>query len=147
VLLDDLFKVFNRFFQPASSPRPPQPVIIMTNEQDVLLDEKILADLRSLNQPDMPDFLNQLISLFLQDSNILMETVRSSADAGEWDTLRKAVHSLKGISSNLGAARLSKTCGQVEACLRNSLPLAEGWQASLEKEYVLACDALKHVPS
>ena len=145
VLLDDLNKVLGRFF-PKARPNPEaEPVNIIVNDHDLLLDEKILADLRSLNQPGKPDFLKQLTDLFLEDSKLLMDQIHSASDTGEWESLRKTVHSLKGISSNLGAARLAKTCGLVETCLRNNLPLADGWQVSLEKEYGLACDAFKQV--
>ncbi|HWQ04362.1 MAG TPA: ATP-binding protein [Longilinea sp.] len=145
VLLDDLSKVLGRVFQQAKPNPKAEPVNIIVDNQDMVLDERILADLRSLNQAGKPDFLKQLTDLFLEDSNLLMGQIRSTADAGEWESLRKTVHSLKGISLNLGAARLSKACGQVETCLRNKLPLAKGWQDSLENEYGLACDALKQV--
>ncbi len=145
VLLDDLHKVFTRFFQPARANLETEPVKIVVDDLDQVLDERILADLRSLNQPGKPDFLKQLTDLFLEDSKLLMDQIRSASEAGEWESLRKLVHSLKGISSNLGAARLSKVCGQVETCLRNSQPLAQDWQVSLSKEYNLACEALKQV--
>jgi len=145
VLLDDLNKVFIRFFQQARGNLETEPVKIVVDDHDQVLDERILVDLRSLNQPGKPDFLKQLTDLFLEDSKLLMDQIQSASDAGESESLRKMVHSLKGISSNLGAARLSKTCGQVETCLRNNQPLAQGWQVSLEKEYNLACDALTQV--
>lgn len=143
VLLDDLRKVFTRIFAPDQGARNDSPSIQNFLSDDQLLDDRILADLRSLNSKDEPDFFGQLVTIYLEDSNTLMQTIHSVADADEKDALRKAVHSLKGISSNLGGVQLANLCGLVENSLRSGMPLEDGWLAILERQYALTCEALK----
>ncbi|TLN26021.1 response regulator, partial [bacterium] len=145
VLLDDLQKVIARCFQHHEAGVEVRSVALEPTSQDSLLDERILDDLRSLNQSDKPDFLMQLIELYFDDSKSLMQNISAAANPDDPDRLRKAVHSLKGISSNLGAARLSKMCWQVENAIRNNLPLADDWLDALEHEYAITCDALRQV--
>lgn len=145
VLLDDLAKVISHCLSAKERGLEREPVQRVMEETDILLDECVLADLRSLNQPDQPDFLVQLIELYLKDSASLMQKIRDAATTEDREILRSAVHSLKGISSNLGAVRLTKMCWQVEYCIRNADSLPEGWLVSLENDYLLTCNALQQV--
>lgn len=143
VLLDDLGKLFVRVFSSQILPKTSKTSIPDFKPEDQILDERILADLRSLNRKDEPDFFRQLVTIYLEDSNILMQTIRSVASLEEKDALRKAVHSMKGISSNLGGVQLANFCGLLENSLRSGKPLADGWLSILEKQYALTCEALK----
>lgn len=147
VLLDDLRKVLHRCLKGGEVDKAANPAAAptVTAGPDMLLDQRILDDLRSLNQPDQPDFLKQLIALYLEDSKSLVEKIREAIKSDDMERVRKAIHSMKGISSNLGAARFSQLCWQVEHSIRSNTPLAEGWLASFEAEYALTCDALKQV--
>jgi CheY-like chemotaxis protein/HPt (histidine-containing phosphotransfer) domain-containing protein len=143
VLLEDLRKVIAHCLQGGEMPRIAEPRLADLISETVQLDERILADLRSLNQPDKPDFFEQLVGLYLDDSKSLMDTIHAAAEGKDSESLRKAIHSMKGISSNLGAARLSQLCWQVENSIRNNLPLDQDWLTLFENEYASTCDALK----
>ena len=102
-----------------------------------------MADLRSLNRPDEPDFYRQLVEIYLVDSRQVMQRIRSEVDSGDRTALQKAVHSLKGISANLGAGRLANLCGQIENQLRAGEPLVHGWLEALEILFARTCEELK----
>jgi signal transduction histidine kinase/CheY-like chemotaxis protein/HPt (histidine-containing phosphotransfer) domain-containing protein len=108
-----------------------------------ILDPRVVADLRSLNRPDEPDFYRQLVEIYLVDSRQVMQRIRSGVDSGDWAALQKAVHSLKGISANLGAGRLANLCGQIENQLRAGELLVNGWLEALEILFARTCEELK----
>lgn len=143
VMLADLRQLFVRIFSPQNLPRKANLAIMEVQPGDVLLDERVLADLRSLTRNGEPDFFGQLVTIYLDDSSILMQTIRSVARQEENTLLRKAIHSMKGISANLGAIQLVNLCGQVETSLRNGDAVQEGWLTILERLYSMTCEALK----
>ncbi len=146
VLMNDLRKVFLRRFQGVEQNLENAPIPREERTQNSILDDRVLADLRSLNQPGQPDFLKQLVEIYLNDSTALMKNIHSAAKTGELERLRQAIHSLKGISSNLGASHLADLCWQIESAIRNKTALPDHWLSALEKEYGLACQALQQVP-
>lgn len=143
VMLADLRQLFVRIFSPQNLPRKANQVFMGIQPGAALLDERVLTDLRSLNRNGEPDFFGQLVTIYLDDSNILMQTIRSVAQQEENTMLRKAIHSMKGISANLGAIQLANLCGQVETSLRNGDAVQEGWLSILERLYSMTCEALK----
>jgi signal transduction histidine kinase/DNA-binding response OmpR family regulator/HPt (histidine-containing phosphotransfer) domain-containing protein/PAS domain-containing protein len=78
------------------------------------LDASILAEIYSLQVEGEPDLLAELIDAFFKNSKKLMEQISTSESARDEDRLRRAAHSLKGSSGNLGATRLAEMCGEVE---------------------------------
>ena len=57
--------------------------------------------------------------------------------------LRKAIHSLRGTSGNLGAYRLANICGDIEALAEKAnLEEVKPWLATLEAEHQQVIEAL-----
>ncbi|WP_020209473.1 Hpt domain-containing protein [Gilvimarinus chinensis] len=75
-----------------------------------LIDHDALAALREVMDED---FI-QLIETFVSDSHAKINTMQRALAAGQSDELRRAAHSLKGSSSNIGASGLMNTCRQIE---------------------------------
>ncbi|UTF60789.1 Hpt domain-containing protein [Gilvimarinus sp. DA14] len=80
----------------------------MSNAQHI--DHEALAALRDVMEDD---FL-QLIETFVSDSRAKINTMQKALAAGQSEELRRAAHSLKGSSSNIGAAGLMEACRQIE---------------------------------
>ena len=78
-----------------------------------------------------PDLVEALIALFLKETPSLLAALRQAFDAGKADRVSRAAHSLKSSSANLGAARISTLCAELEERGRRgdlagvSAPLAE----------------------
>lgn len=108
------------------------------------LDEEVLAGLRELQIEGEPDLLRELLDLFLVDTPGNLDAIRSAIAARNPDALRRAAHSAKGSSANLGATVLAKACKDLEDLGRagttdGALPLL----AYAEAEYRRAAAALE----
>ncbi len=62
----------------------------------------------------MEDDFALLIDTFVQDSTDRIRTLREVIQGTEADLIRRAAHSFKGSSSNIGALQLSAMCSAVE---------------------------------
>ncbi len=62
-----------------------------------------------------------LITLFLEDATRHLATMREAVAQGDTETLRRAAHTLKGSSGNLGAVGLSTLCQELEAMAREGV--------------------------
>ena len=70
----------------------------------------------------MEDDFALLIDTFVQDSADRIRTLREVIQGSDGDLIRRAAHSFKGSSSNIGAPRLAALCSALEKkALENNL--------------------------
>lgn len=74
------------------------------------LDYETLNTLRQV----MEDDFDLLIDTFIQDSNDRISVLRDVINGTSADPIRRAAHSFKGSSSNIGAIRLMALCSNLE---------------------------------
>lgn len=74
------------------------------------LDHMLLDELREL----MEDEFTSLLQAYLQDSEHQFHEASDAWEQGDLERLRRSVHSLKGASSNVGAAALALLCADLE---------------------------------
>jgi two-component system sensor histidine kinase/response regulator len=79
-----------------------------------VLDQTVIEQLRRLQRPGRPDFVAELVNLFLQTASIQAQQVREAVQSRRLDLLPAAAHSLKSGAANVGAMRLSQVCLQLE---------------------------------
>ena len=79
------------------------------------------------------DFIGELVDTFLAEAPLLLATLREAAAAGDKDSYRRAAHSLKNGSANVGARQLSELCAELEQRGRHG-PLDELEQPMAEFE-------------
>jgi HPt (histidine-containing phosphotransfer) domain-containing protein len=60
------------------------------------------------------EFLAELFSAFAEEAPGLMASIESSAVSGDFETLRRAAHTLKSTSASLGALSLSDVSRELE---------------------------------
>lgn len=80
------------------------------------LDRELLDELAALMEDQFPN----LIETFLADAQRQHQQISDAWRAQDLDGLRRSAHSLKGSSSNLGAAPLADLCSQLEAQARRA---------------------------
>ncbi len=108
------------------------------------LDASLLAEIRSLQMEGEPDLLAELIEAYQKNSQKLMEQISEAIAAGDANRLRRASHSFKGSSGNLGALRLCEMCGEMETLAeQNELDAIAMLFREIEKEYQNAIAALQ----
>jgi HPt (histidine-containing phosphotransfer) domain-containing protein len=78
-----------------------------------VIDRSALRNLLEMFNGDEA-FLGQVIDTFLSDATHLLGTIRQSTLSGKADDLRRAAHSLKSNSANLGALSLSALGKELE---------------------------------
>jgi HPt (histidine-containing phosphotransfer) domain-containing protein len=79
-----------------------------------MLDEKRLGQLHALGG----NMLARVVTLFQGDAPKLVEELRAALEPSDAEVLRKAAHSLKSSTANLGAATLSAHCHTLEKAAR-----------------------------
>jgi HPt (histidine-containing phosphotransfer) domain-containing protein len=77
------------------------------------IDPQAIEELRAMNPGD-DSFLRELIQIYLEDSPQRIAEIESSLEQGDALTLTRAAHSLKGSSSNFGAAQLRAISEKIE---------------------------------
>ncbi|MGL5063294.1 MAG: Hpt domain-containing protein, partial [Microcoleus sp.] len=78
------------------------------------IDFQILHSLRELDDDDDPNFLGDLIEIYLSDAPQHLETMNEAISLGDADSLKLASHTLKSSSANLGAMCFSEICKDLE---------------------------------
>ncbi|HUH07721.1 MAG TPA: response regulator [Egibacteraceae bacterium] len=58
--------------------------------------------------------LNSIIDTFVEDTPQRVDSLRAAVEAGDDETAKRAVHTLRGSGANLGAVRLAQLCGTLE---------------------------------
>jgi HPt (histidine-containing phosphotransfer) domain-containing protein len=79
------------------------------------LDPAVLDTLRSLNRPGEPDLVEQVLTMFLEDSPARIEAMSTAIGARDAVQLQRAAHNLKGSAGNVGATELQRICQELEA--------------------------------
>lgn len=81
---------------------------------DSPIDFHVLQNLRELDDEEDPDFLGELIKIYLLDAPQHLETIKEAIFLGDADSLKLASHTLKSSSANLGAVSFSEVCKELE---------------------------------
>jgi two-component system sensor histidine kinase/response regulator len=117
-----------------------------TDSQNPLLDPQSLAQLRNLDEGGGSGFLARLIKAYLDKSPDDLRRLREALARSDARATRKAAHSFKSSSSNLGALHLATLCKELETSGRSgNLTSAGILLADIEAEYQRVCEALMQV--
>jgi HPt (histidine-containing phosphotransfer) domain-containing protein len=89
----------------------PMNVIRITNDA---VDLDVLNAFEQLQPDDGSDLIVELIDLYLQDASQRITEITEASAKGEWVTVNRAAHNLRGSSSNLGVRHTAEICGELE---------------------------------
>jgi TMAO reductase system sensor TorS len=105
-------------------------------EQTGPIDDRALELIRALEREGAADLLAKVIDIYLRETPALLQALREAARRGDVVGLRRAAHSLKSGSANLGAGCLAELCREMEAAaLSGDLARAPQQVAAIETEY------------
>lgn len=79
-----------------------------------VIDPAAIENLRALNPDDNDEFLREIAGIFLEDTPLRIAELEQSLAAGDTLKFTRAAHSIKGSSSNLGAAALRAAAEALE---------------------------------
>ena len=80
-----------------------------------VLDMAAIERIRELQRRGAADLLPRLRTMFIDTSARLVDSIEGALGSADGEALRRAAHTLKSASGNLGAARLSARCADLEA--------------------------------
>lgn len=84
----------------------------------------------------MEDDFSLLIDTFIQDSTERLQKLQAIITSGNADLIRRAAHSFKGSSSNVGAMNLSSLCAALERkALEGDLTSLDQSLRAIEEEF------------
>ena len=82
------------------------------------LDHGMVATLRELTDMGSPDFLGELISLFLDSFSGQLGLLFGYVENGDMGGVQRVSHDLKSSSASVGAVVLASHCAELEAMVR-----------------------------
>ncbi len=116
-----------------------------SSETEVTLDERALAGLRELQQEGEPDFVGELIELFLHDAPPQLAALRDAIEE-DADSVERIAHTLKGSSGSMGAKTMAEICAELQDVgASGDLSRAPELFGRLEEEFGRVCPALEEV--
>ncbi|EWY39440.1 histidine kinase [Skermanella stibiiresistens SB22] len=106
---------------PTPSPGLPAPTAPLTNQVEPfdgdLIDEAQVEEIRAGVGDEM---LAELLTAFCDDVGMEFDRVRDATAAGDWAALAASAHTLKGVASNLGAARIAGLAKSLEIAAKEA---------------------------
>jgi len=91
----------------------------ITNEAVQTVDLAILASFDEAQEQGEPDFVVELIDLYLEEAPRFFNSIRDGLANNDWLSAKRAAHSLRGSSSNLGILQMSVIAGALEHLTTN----------------------------
>ena len=88
-------------------------------EDKPILDPQVLNSLREFAGAKAQTIISQIIEQYLEDSPEKLQAIEAAATEQDAKALRKAAHSLRSSSANLGAINVAELCKTVENIARS----------------------------
>jgi HPt (histidine-containing phosphotransfer) domain-containing protein len=108
------------------------------------IDRAPLLALQELQVEGEQNIVDQIISTYLFESDILINQLEDAFERNDVLTIQKTAHSLKSSSAQVGALDLSEMCKKLEmACKNNTLENGSDTASRIPQEYVHVKKALK----
>jgi HPt (histidine-containing phosphotransfer) domain-containing protein len=85
---------------------------------EAVLDDAVLELVSRLGGKSAPEFLDRLITMFLESALTLLGELKRALADGDVAALRHASHTLKSCSATIGASLLSERCKELEMMAR-----------------------------
>ncbi len=100
------------------------------------INPKSIDELRALESAGSPNFLAEIIDLFLREAAGLVEKLRAAVESRDAALFERSAHTLKGSCGNLGAQAMSRLCAELQAVGHAAdWPRAAILLPDLEKEF------------
>jgi HPt (histidine-containing phosphotransfer) domain-containing protein len=90
------------------------PGVGQASEPESTFDLAALQELRTLGESIGPEFLPELVDLFVQDTELLLIELREAVEVRDVVAVGRIAHNIKGGGGQLGARQLASSCSRLE---------------------------------
>lgn len=113
-----------------------------------IIDPVAISNLRDLNPGDNGEFLREIVGIYLEDTPKRFDELKKSLAGGDAPTFARAAHTIKGSSSNVGAAALRAVAERLEHTAKNEgLAGVAAMLAECETQFALVQAELGRITS
>ncbi|MBA5606310.1 response regulator [Duganella sp. FT3S] len=121
---------------PARADAPPAPVPATASATHDNINRQALDNIRALSPGNGNALLERVLQAYVNDTPTHLQTLRQAIAATDANSLRKAAHSLKSSSANVGAEGLAQACKEMEQLGRNGSTVgAADMLAGMERQF------------
>jgi HPt (histidine-containing phosphotransfer) domain-containing protein len=100
------------------------------------VDLNVLLSLEETQLEGEPDLIVELIDLYRNEGSRLIEVMKKGLEDADKPAIKRAAHSLRGSSSNLGILQMALICQEMEKSeCSEALPFLQELLLSLEREF------------
>ena len=92
----------------------PIPIETCAARETSVISLAVLESLKKFQQTGEPDFVTELIDLFLTDTAVQLKSLRVAVSNNNVPEVRRLAHLVKGSSGNIGAGGLAELCQEME---------------------------------
>ena len=107
----------------------------LTATETQTVDLAVLAIYDDAQIEGEPDFVVELIDLYLSEVPRLFDTIRKAVANRDRSTAKRAAHSLRGSSGNLGVLQMATIAGELEHLENDYNTVAPEMLLTLENEF------------
>ncbi|HKV36508.1 MAG TPA: Hpt domain-containing protein [Pyrinomonadaceae bacterium] len=107
----------------------------LTATETQAVDLEVLAIYDDAQIEGEPDFVVELIDLYLNEVPRLFDTIRKAVANRDRSTAKRSAHSLRGSSGNLGVLQMATIAGELEHLENDYGTVAPELLQSLENEF------------
>jgi CheY-like chemotaxis protein/HPt (histidine-containing phosphotransfer) domain-containing protein len=87
---------------------------VKVHQKNVLTDESVLKDLLELVSDEGPDFVRQLLRMFVHDTPLRIDQLRLAINKRDSNDVHQVAHLLKGTCTQLGLLEMVRLCQSME---------------------------------
>jgi HPt (histidine-containing phosphotransfer) domain-containing protein len=106
------------------------------------IDPEAIEQLRFLEDEDQPNVVAELIALFIEHTPPKLRQLTEAIETHDIPALKRAAHSLKGSSANVGARGMQQVCERLEHNPPEAFSEAPALLALLKAEFEIVEPAL-----
>lgn len=99
------------------------------------VDLETLAGFDETQKEGELDFVVELIDIYLAEAPLIFSSIRDGLATNDWLSTKRAAHSLRGSSSNLGVLQMAEIAGELEHLTENQNVAGGQLLTRLEDEF------------
>lgn len=112
---ETIYNLLNKHFGKSKTNKATTPIVQPKQEDFPILKDEILNSLKAMGNEEV---LKSLFKSFINDANQLVEEINTHLKSKNYQELRKANHTINGLSGTIGAIKMNKVCIAISTAIK-----------------------------